>query len=335
MVGRQIVDRAKIQRIIFEFDYYEKAFHQFYDTYRQTPGGFSRKECLKHSIFQGDVRAVARTTVNKEAKLDYEVQNLTHQQYCNTISCEIPRKTAKNINDNITGQGVYRTAQIMVKSGLIDKSSMEYDNLKVDPNSTNSCDINVRPGKRQTVNTVHLYHFNKVSFDPNANIHIVGFSKYGTYDYNDSNYGFPNRINQYAGINDYTQSRHELLNFNYAMAVNNNNTLVVRALTPDERLKPGSSSHSDPEAGNNRGATGFISAKMTSELDSKIDDGRPGKGKLLALKSGHARRRGATDGEIKQACYDQDFADVDKAIYNSSTDLKYGCNIIKVMEDVK
>ena len=56
---------------------------------------------------------------------------------------------------------------------------------------------------------------------------------------------------------------------------------------------------------------------------------------MLALKSGHARRTGATDNEIKNACYDQDFANVDRAIYNSSTDLKYGCNLVRVMEDVK
>ena len=334
LVGRQIVDRAKIQRIIFEFDYYEKALHQFYDTYRTTPGGFSRKECLKHSIFQGEVRAVTRTTANGQAKLDYVVRNFNHDDYCKTVACAVPRNTAKGINDNILGQGVYRSAQIMVKSGLIDKSSMEYDNLNVTPNET-ACDTNLRKDKTVTANTVHLYHFHKVSFDPNANIHIVGFSKYGTKPYNDEDWGFPQRITQYYGINRIKQSRHELLNHNYATAVNNHNTLVVRALTPDERLKPGSSSHASPEAGNNKGATGFISAKLASELDAKIDDGRPGKGKLLALKSGHARRSGATDNEIKQACYDQDFSDVDKAIYNSSTDLKYGCNIIKVMEDVK
>ena len=52
MVGRQIVDRAKIQRIIFEFDYYEKAFHQFYDHYRFVPGNLSEKNCRKYPEFQ-------------------------------------------------------------------------------------------------------------------------------------------------------------------------------------------------------------------------------------------------------------------------------------------
>ena len=80
---------------------------------------------------------------------------------------------------------------------------------------------------------------------------------------------------------------------------------------------------------------GALSAKMASELDSKIDDGRPGTGKVLAMKSGDAHRVETSEAQHIAGCYDKTADKVDKAIYHTTTNLKYGCNIIKVMEDVK
>ena len=80
---------------------------------------------------------------------------------------------------------------------------------------------------------------------------------------------------------------------------------------------------------------GALSAKMTSELDAKIDDGRPGSGKFLALKSGTAHRKNATENDHLLTCYDKKANEVDKAIYHSSTANKYGCNLMYLMEDVK
>ena len=76
LVGRQIVDRAKIQRIIFEFDYYEKAFHQFYDTYRYVPGALPYKECIKHAEFSGCACRVNTTCKSKEGGCDVQ-QNVS------------------------------------------------------------------------------------------------------------------------------------------------------------------------------------------------------------------------------------------------------------------
>ena len=82
-------------------------------------------------------------------------------------------------------------------------------------------------------------------------------------------------------------------------------------------------------------STGALSSKMSSELDAKIDDGRPGTGKVVAFKGNASRRNGASANEILQTCYDRPVREVSKAIYHSDNNLKYGCNIIKVMEDVK
>ena len=78
-----------------------------------------------------------------------------------------------------------------------------------------------------------------------------------------------------------------------------------------------------------------LNAKLASELDAKIDDGRPGTGKILSLKSGFALMNQNNEDILKKVCFDKLTPDVKTAIYNSDTNLKYGCNIIKVMEDVK
>ena len=82
-------------------------------------------------------------------------------------------------------------------------------------------------------------------------------------------------------------------------------------------------------------STGSFSSYQASMLDSKIDDGRPGSGKLLALKNGFAHRVGSTAEERINTCYDKESIDVDKAIYHSDKNMKFGCNLLKVMEDVK
>ena len=84
---------------------------------------------------------------------------------------------------------------------------------------------------------------------------------------------------------------------------------------------------------------GGFSAKIASELDAKIDDGRPGTGKLLGLKGAFAfaKKDGvkSTNDEHMAVCYNKMANEVDKAIYHTTTDMKYGCNIFKVMEDLK
>ena len=80
---------------------------------------------------------------------------------------------------------------------------------------------------------------------------------------------------------------------------------------------------------------GVLSPKLASQLDSKLDDGRPGTGSILAMKSGFGHRSGANADEHIAVCYDKRADEVDKAIYQSDSNMKYGCNIMKIMSDVK
>ena len=77
-----------------------------------------------------------------------------------------------------------------------------------------------------------------------------------------------------------------------------------------------------------------LNSKLASELDAKIDDGRPTTGALLGIKPSKAYKE--TDAErSKQYCYDKSGNDIEHAIYNASTNTQYGCDLIKVMEPVK
>ena len=53
------------------------------------------------------------------------------------------------------------------------------------------------------------------------------------------------------------------------------------------------------------------------------------------MKSGFGHRSGANANEHIAVCYDKRANKIDKAIYQSDTNMKYRCNIIKILEDVK
>ena len=77
-----------------------------------------------------------------------------------------------------------------------------------------------------------------------------------------------------------------------------------------------------------------LSSKMMSELDAKIDDGRPMSGRLIGLRN--KKTYTMTDAEqLSQYCYDKTGENVERAIYNSDTNEEYGCNITYIMSDVK
>ena len=51
LVGRQIIDRAKVQQIVSELDYYTKNFQMFRDQYDFLPGALDEANCRKYPEF--------------------------------------------------------------------------------------------------------------------------------------------------------------------------------------------------------------------------------------------------------------------------------------------
>ena len=310
LVGRQIVDRAKIQRIIFEFDYYEKAFHQFYDTYKLLPGSMSRKTCLKYAEFSG-------TYKNYRQNGPSSILNYTHQQFCNAIAnTNHGYSSTRKVMDNKNVQGLFYPMCLLSKAGVIEDISHI------------TCWGNDNPitGATSWWSEDNAYRGNgarfsaPASFDNNLSVSLHGWSDPMVYEYK---YNF--LISNMVPNSDY-----ETDDKIYRNALDGHNTVSLFGNDYACRCTPTQSTVCVCDK-----STGALSSKMSSELDAKIDDGRPGTGKMVAFKGNASRRPGATKDEILQTCYDRPVKEVSKAIYHSDNNLKYGCNIIKVMEDVK
>ena len=300
LVGRQIVDRAKIQRIIFEFDYYEKAFHQFYDTYRVVPGNLGEQEAKKYSEF---------------SKL------IEHSHGTNQTGLFSDTKSANNrklVQSHY--YGAYVTTMCQLQSYIDNEhfvSNISGKFFHCKHNKGNSYEV-IGCNKGIEVNAIGWLQSRAATstFDDRVFIHNIGFTNKGL-NRNPILCTYPN-----TGNMGNMKNAPEETNKTWFMSSYGHNALFMfRIVSAEVSLQ------------NN--TQGTLSAKMTSELDAKIDDGRPATGKILAVKSGFARKASANDDEIKAVCYDQLVPNVDKAIYNSSNDLKFGCNLVKIMEDVK
>ena len=154
-----------------------------------------------------------------------------------------------------------------------------------------------------------MYFYPSSSYDKNTFFSIAGFRRGAAHGTNDPSCTYLDQRVYLSFIED-----NEYSNANYQAALNLHNVILLKYM---EAALADSSGRINTKMA--------LDSKIASEFDAKVDDGRPGSGKVLAFKTVNDEKY----------CYDKQFADVDKAIYNSNTNNKYGCNIIKVMEDVK
>ena len=292
LVGRQIVDRAKIQRIIFEFDYYEKAFHQFYDTYRVVPGNLSYKECIKHSEFSG-CGCDRNVNYNCLIKREEACSNIyNNHEWCSkyAVAVAVDKKIVANLQRPKHNQMFHlKVAKLITEDNMPMNSDVNLGDGAQDCSIQFTNTTNDRSGATDA-------HEAKATWAPNISIYFRGLSK-----------------------KDTIQAGYEV----YRDVFENHNMIVTFA---------DKDAHTGWHVVDANSST--VSAKMASELDAKVDDGRPGSGKLVSVKAGYSLIR-TDEATLKQVCFDQLTPNVKTAIYNSDTNLKYGCNIIKVMEDVK
>ena len=297
LVGRQIVDRAKIQRIIFEFDYYEKAFHQFYDTYRAVPGSLSYKECIKHAEFAGP--ACGRDDYACQNGNGTWTYNYNHSQWCQQYTLDV---AAGNKLISSTWVGKWALYHLLA-SKLIDQT---------DPGFRPSIAVSMEEKNGDQSNAMFnggwRGKFFQTTFDKSVYLKFVAYHK-------------RNAISL-GGL-----STNAMLGENYFLnKIFDKNTIFMYGLIFKQN---GNALTSATDT-----FTSALNSKLASELDAKIDDGRPTTGTLLAIKPSKAYNE--TDAErSKQYCYDASGNDIEHAIYNTSTNTQYGCDLIKVMEDVK
>ena len=296
LVGRQIVDRAKIQRIIFEFDYYEKAFHQFYDTYHYVPSSLPYKQCIKYSVFQGP--ACARTDTACQNNTGPWTYHFNVQQWCQQFTTDVA-VPAKLVSSTWT--------QIPLFNHLVVTGLIEGDNGYRQHLSTGMTEKNSNFVYRLFREDGWRSDYYATTFDRNVYLRIYAFHK-------------KNAASYLRGL-----------------PMTGENYFVNRLLDKNIMLFYGLVWQKHPSGPWIRSANTFTSAlnsKLASELDAKIDDGRPTTGNLMGIVP--AKGINEADAEkMKKYCYDAAGNDIEKALYNTSTNTQYGCDLIKVMEPVK
>ena len=318
LVGRQIVDRAKIQRYLFELDYYEKNFHMFFDTYRTVLGHLTAKTCKKYSKFNAlgcDMCNYIPDTVKASKLMESDINWYPYGLYTSEYLIEF--ETLKKTNyysgtcNNTIIKELFESKWASTCVACSSGSRLRSNN----------------PSDMKTVNPWGHWGWIRSSINSNIIVRFTGFNftkemavlgKYQDRIFTASNKAYN------------TSLPHELDNAVYRSYLDLHNVVyfdTYRDLSTSSTDAAGSKITERNNAS--------FSAKMASELDAKVDDGRPGSGKILALKGGAAHNANTSEAQHKKVCYDQMADQVDKAIYETSTDIKYGCNIIKVMEDVK
>lgn len=280
LVGRKIVDRTKVQRIMSEFEAYEKMFQIFHTTYQVVPGNIN--SAVKNIFVQF---------------ADYPI---------------VDEFSGNNVIGSYKYTGPSRYSMLCLQRANLTKIfdetnyNTERINFLVDDLQEYGADEDL--GKKFSADFEKMYP--KTSFDEETYLTFVGFRK--------------EQPKTLGMLNGFSITKSELLDPKYMDTLNKHNAIVMfRA-----------NNFCDSEGGQCKKATGMISAKLANFLDVKMDDGQPGTGKILATKSGFATRPDTTQKEFEQTCYQGTNLEVSSAVYKQTNNVKYGCNLIKVMGDL-
>ena len=273
----------------------------FYDTYRTVVGHLDQKTCKKYSKF--DRKGCNLCDYIGAAKLSKLMESDTNA----TVYAKYTSEYQIEFNDRLQ-DGVF--------------------NVSGPCSCFGSCGGHMIIGMYYLSDPWLDFSWFHSTYDPNVYIRFSGF-----------NFKKQLQILGYYNYNIFTTSNkkynttlpHELDNAKFRSYLDMRNTVYTDT---NRNIGVGATAGAEGRNAKTRDNASF-SSKLASELDAKVDDGRPGSGKILAIKGGHAHNKNTTEAQHKKVCYDQMANNVDKAIYESSTDIKYGCNIIKVMEDVK
>lgn len=313
LTGRQIVDRANLQRVIFEIDYYKKALTLFRDTYDVYPGNMDEETCMKYVEFSqintddGNVDVGAYC---KESRADSNGYGRVNDGFVSSSLLATSERWTSFLN----GMRFMQTAKI-INEVETDISSDElkngyYSDVEKGPWDTTCKDCISYDNVRRTQA--------KTSFDSNGAVTIGGIlldsAKEDSY-----------KLNFIRGSNNSTgeSNGHELYDRNVQRIVNSQNALFLYRNTPASM---------DSSYGSGSLATGILTAKLANQLDVKLDDGRPGSGIIIALKNGYIKASGLTDADRKKICYNKLQSEVSSAYYVSNTEAKNGCNIMYILK---
>ena len=311
--GAALVEKAKIQKVIEDIDYYEKAFVQFTISYGAYPGNLDLKRCNEFDEFtcvlqnsraaytSGDtICAGGRPYNNTTEQLPEDCDNTSvGYRYMSSYIWQMTQlKSARLIN---TAENDMSKLADLGNSTIyyIDKNvSFKYDDYHFA-----SFYLNDKYGGKINYSKNGRAAFNCLKFKNRKDAADYGCRVYlrGSYYWGD-------------GLES---SKSEL----YWKANLPSENAVVFYYNQKASL--------DADLGRGTGAVGLFSPKMTEKLDKKLDTGIPNKGRIIPIK---------VYNEVSEAnvCYNtttQKFRSTSNVSYIQSNKTKQGCNMAYVMKD--
>lgn len=324
MVGRKIVDRAKTQQLMSEIEYYEKALQEFHDIYKGVPSSVSKKMCQRYAVFHKPITLMNIETENGESV----IKSVPYQGGISNCIVFFNRESRGNRAVLSADDNALRcTPSKLVMAGIVKEDKLDYMAARYDANECSHEHYTLDIPEDMVSSRESGF---KSDYGTANRVSLIGFYNENIID-NENNLQSIDLKQRFAftyGINAYKTSEHEFQNDSVKKNVLEHNAVVLWNETPEYSINY----RGTRNGGSHKGTTGAISANVASSFDAKFDDGRPGTGKILALKSGHARSGEVSNDEIIKSCYNTTFSKVDEAFYVDNEDLKYGCNIVKLID---
>ena len=324
LTGRQLVERAEIQKIISEIDYYQKNIIQFHDTFQFLPGNMDTDGCLKNTILYKTFYETAKNHSNTALRT-----LATTYPDVDTYCADASRVN----NGGFVGLGyaasfyryssIYQAFAQLAQSGLIKSDAIVQKTSDATAINWNSGPLTTPPTASITP-ALEARYLQPTSFNEDGLIMFASFDiaandadKCKTTDNVASGCGNSRTLNFIRGSAAYSGKNTELNDATFAANVDRKRTLVLFYNDTSTTFTKVSAN-----------ASGIVSPSQMNKIDQKMDDGRPGTGNILALKSGMGR--GDYVGNQASVCYNGNAEAVSKAYYLNSDDAIYGCNIISI-----
>lgn len=325
LTGRQLVERAEINKIISEIDYYQKNVLQFQDTFQFLPGNMDEDNCQKNTILYKTFYETARSHPNAAF---HTLANTTYtniDDYCKDSSHTVNGYVGLPYFASYQSYtSIYQAAAQMAQAGLIKSDTIVQNNSGLTTAQWQSGPLTTPPTFGVAVDSKFLQ---PTSFNEDGLIMLAGFDILAN-DAKDckvngniaeTSCGNSRTLNFIRGSASYGGVQTELHDATFAKALDRKNAVVMFYNDTSTTFTAVSANSS-----------GIVSPSQMNKIDQKMDDGRPGTGRVLALKSGLGRTKDETT--TKSVCYNELATNVSNAYYLNSDDAIYGCNIVAVIQ---
>lgn len=324
LTGRQLVERAEINKIISEIDYYQKNVLQFQDTFQFLPGNMDEDNCSKNTILYKTFYETAKSHPNAS----FHSLATTYSDvdtYCKDKSRTVGGYVGLPYFASYQSYtSIYQAVAQMAQAGLIKSDAIVQSKSGLTDAQWESGPIATPPTFSASVDSKFLQ---PTSFNEDGLIMFAGFDVFANDSANcrvngnvaERNCGNSRTLNFIRGSASYGNVQTELHDATFAKALDRKNAVVMfynDTSTTYSRVSANSS--------------GIVSPSQMNKIDQKMDDGRPGTGRVLALKSGLGRTTDANT--TKSVCYNELATNVSNAYYLNSDDAIYGCNIVAVIQ---